>query len=185
MLHLVHAAVSGIGWCISEAHTVLQPGAPCSPALTLCGEASAPSAVQAGGTAPWRGGCFSLFPTKGAPYCCLGCGRASGGSRSQDRRCHPRLQSRSIPSCCRLCPPDLRRVTLPALLSPGTCPGTRGGAGQMKPGGMRRQAGRLKVFPEPGPPPWVSVCRHRYGKWGHELPAKRESQIHAASGEME
>lgn len=68
MLHLVELLSPGLAGAAQSAHRT-QPGAPCSPALTLCGAASARSAGQPARTAAWpragTGG-FALSPTNGA-----------------------------------------------------------------------------------------------------------------------
>lgn len=68
MLHLVELLSPGLAGAAQSAHRT-QPGAPCSPALTLCGAASARSAGQPARTAAWPragAGGFALSPTNGA-----------------------------------------------------------------------------------------------------------------------
>lgn len=148
MLHLVHAAVSRIGWCISEAHTGLLPGAPCSPALTLCGAASAPSAGEPARTAgsPWTGaGSVFSFPHKSScsrlPRMGKGWRGESRGSRSRDRRCCPvlapeRPQLLLLAGEGGVFSPDPRLVTGPSRPFPRHLPqGHTEERGTLSPGG--------------------------------------------------
>lgn len=125
MPHLAHAAVSRIGWCISGAHTGLQPGAPCSPALTLCGEAPLP---LHGLAAPWRG-VFSLSPPK------LGA---------------PQPEQPLLPLGRAVCPPRQERLVVTSVPAPGTQVKPREPRRQA---GCWHTSSQ--VFPLPEPPPRV------------------------------
>lgn len=134
MLHLVHAAVSRIGWCISEAHTGLQPGAPCSPALTLSLQQPLLPLRAAPGHAPLPGGlggCFLLTPLKTSCPRLLGMGKGWRGGEEpgvpQPGQALPVLAQPLLLLGRAACPP--RPPPLSPGPSPGTCPGDTRGRG--------------------------------------------------------